>query len=111
MKEPENLKHLFRRLTNFTDPELIMIAISEIIAVLPKYISETKKEKEIEISENTDILTDLDLDSVDIMQFLSELEEKYDISFIELEDFYTKFRTVSGLKSSIEELLEIKSEK
>lgn len=86
-----------------------MIEISEIIEVLTEYISETKKEKEIEISENTDILTDLNFDSVDIMQFLSELEEKYDISFIELEDFYTKFRTVSGLKSSIEELLEMKS--
>ncbi len=82
-----------------------MIDINEIIEIFNNYI--TEENCNLTITGETDILSDLSLDSLDIMQLLDDLESKYDISFLDLDDFYDRYRTVNGLKGAIEELINI----
>ncbi len=76
-----------------------MVEIKELLNVLYDFIPDNKKEYNVD--EDTDIMTDLEMDSIDIMQFIGELEFMYSVSFVELDDFYKKFRTLRGIRESI----------
>ncbi len=57
----------------------------------------------IELTKDTDIATDLEIDSVAILDMIMELEDRYDISFPM--NLMSELRTVGDLVESVQKLV------
>ena len=69
-------------------------------------IQELVPEENKDISLETHLFDDLDLDSLCIMGLLTDIEEKYGVDFTDLDDFAERFVRCDLLLEGINELLE-----
>lgn len=66
----------------------------------------------IDLNENgtigldTDIITDLEFDSISIVELLERIEEKYGVDFTELPDFLERMETVGTIIDGVEKLID-----
>ena len=73
---------------------------SRLTDLLTTYIKQNVSDKtEIELSINTDLTVDLELESIQIMEYVVEIEDDYDIS-IDLESL-SNAKTISDLASIV----------
>ena len=73
---------------------------SRLTSLLATYIKQNVTDKtEIELSINTDLTVDLELESIQIMEYVVEIEDDYDIS-IDLESL-SNAKTISDLASIV----------
>lgn len=62
-------------------------------------------DSDIEITIDTRVMDDLEFDSVSVMQLLSEIEEKFNVDFTDLEEFEERFNRCGDLHEGILELI------
>lgn len=66
-----------------------------------KIVANILEEKDVVISDNTDLITDLGYDSLKFVQLLSDIEEAYQIEFIIDEIEIEKLRSINILENLI----------
>ena len=74
--------------------------LSEVVALLERVVKSTEK-----ISEETELINDLGLGSLQVMEFVQEVEDTFDISF-PLNDL-SKIRTVRAFVLQIQKEIEV----
>lgn len=74
--------------------------LSEVVALLERVVKSTEK-----ISEETELINDLGLGSLQVMEFIQEVEDTFDISF-PLNDL-SKIRTVRAFVLQIQKEIEV----
>lgn len=84
-----------------------MIKWEDLQSLFLKVLSE---DRYAEITPNTNIIEDLDFDSVDIMRLFEEIEEQLGIDYTDLDDFVSRFQECGELFDGINELLEKKGD-
>jgi len=60
-----------------------------------------------EVNDDTDIIADLNFDSLAMVELLNEIEKKFGVDFTELPDFLERFECVGDIWDGIELLLEM----
>lgn len=60
-----------------------------------------------EVNDDTDIIADLNFDSLAMVELLNEIEKKFGVDFTELSDFLERFECVGDIWDGIELLLEM----
>ena len=58
-----------------------------------------------EVNDGTDIIADLNYDSLAMVELLNEIEEKFGVDFTELPDFLERFECVGDIWDGIKLLL------
>lgn len=58
-----------------------------------------------EVNDDTDIIADLNFDSLAMVELLNEIEKKFGVDFTELPDFLERFECVRDIWDGIELLL------
>ena len=74
--------------------------LSEVVALLERFVKSTEK-----ISEETELINDLGLGSLQVMEFIQEVEDTFDISF-PMNDL-SKIRTVRAFVLQIQKEIEV----
>jgi len=77
------------------------ILINTILELAPDDIPE-------EVNDDTNIIADLNYDSVAMVELLNEIEEKFGVDFTELSDFLERFECIGDIWEGIELLLGLK---
>lgn len=80
------------------------INFQEIITLLVEVQGESEESKEI--TEDSRLIEDLDFDSFDFMELLSEIENRFGVDFTELDDFANKINVCKDLYKGIQDLLD-----
>ena len=75
--------------------------VEEIVGLLKPF-----NKQDITLSEETNITTDLEIDSVAVMDFVMELEEKYDISIPV--NMLSEVQTIGELAAVVQDVLRAK---
>ena len=61
-----------------------------------------------EVNDDTNIIADLNYDSLAMVELLNEIEGKFGVDFTELPDFFERFECVGDIWDGIELLLGLK---
>lgn len=57
--------------------------------------------KQTVLDENTDIVGELEYDSIALVELLNEIEEKFGVDFIDLPDFAERFKKIGDIVEGI----------
>lgn len=80
--------------------------MEEIIAKITEILKDNDENNErLNITSDTRLLEDLKMDSVEIVEFIVDVEKKFDVSFEDTDDFIEHFYDVKGIAELIYSLL------
>lgn len=57
--------------------------------------------KQIALDEETDIVSELEYDSIALVELLNEIEERFGVDFIDLPDFAERFKKIGNIVDGI----------
>lgn len=57
--------------------------------------------KQIVLDEETDIVSELEYDSIALVELLNEIEERFGVDFIDLPDFAERFKKIGNIVDGI----------
>lgn len=66
--------------------------------------------EDTDITLETDLVDDLDFDSIDVMNLLNEIETRWEVDFTDLDDFASRMYLCKSLLEGVNELYEIKNQ-
>ena len=79
-----------------------MIEWDEWVEMLSEH---TRMGQKVQIGPETDLIEDLGMDSVELIAVLDEIEEKWGVDFIELDDFSERIKCAEKMWMGIRELI------